>query len=59
MLELDDFRQKQTHVTFVMAGLDPAIDDFEMMVISKSWMPATRAGMTADGDICLEILITD
>jgi hypothetical protein len=29
-----------------MAGLDPAIHDFDENVILKSWMPATRAGTT-------------
>jgi hypothetical protein len=33
--------------TPVMAGLDPAIHDFEIRAFGKSWMPGTRPGMTA------------
>jgi len=32
---------------FVMAGLVPAIHDFGVRRILKTWMPATSAGMTA------------
>ena len=31
----------------VMAGLDPAIHVFDANQESKTWMPATSAGMTA------------
>jgi len=29
-----------------MAGLDPAIHDFDLLRRFKSWMPDTRPGMT-------------
>ncbi len=31
----------------VMAGLDPAIHVFGLFEQSKTWMPATSAGMTS------------
>jgi hypothetical protein len=43
----------QMRLPRVMAGLVPAIHDFiELKIVFKSWMPATRAGMTqADTDM--------
>lgn len=32
----------------VMAGLAPAIHDFYTALSNKSWIPATRAGMTKE-----------
>jgi hypothetical protein len=36
----------RVNITFVMAGLVPAIHAFICMKSVKAWMPATRAGMT-------------
>jgi hypothetical protein len=33
-------------LSFVMAGLDPAIHVFERGTPVKTWMPGTRPGMT-------------
>jgi hypothetical protein len=47
LLEPVELKWKQTCFIRVMAGLVPAIHDFiEIKMVFKSWMPATRAGMT-------------
>ena len=38
----------------VMAGLAPAIHDLKSQRI-KSWMPATRAGMTVENSLALRM----